>query len=307
MPLEIERSERWADLEPCAKAFVVVVSVECLSLVGLLVQTLVKLAATESLIYLAVLCFYMVAGFAYFSLDAVFKENHFQLVVAQAVHVFIWLFSIYDYFTDLTGEDDTLEKTVVAICVSLVQIFYPINAYYVWSSFGYRRINLVGSRPENIEMFNVLQTYLSLLKFDVVAAGYVLLLSSFFRYSFSELEYILLAVAFVFSLAWSRVGYLAVVKEEFTYSTWFLVLSWVGPAYLIYKVIEICQHAAVPERDVNTARIGAFFFCAGCFMILRAMLVVWSRKCSDQFGKGLKERIFVPQEFTSFPVPSYSN
>jgi len=254
---------------------------------------------TEDRIYLSTIGSVMALSYFYFGVDSILQENIFQFTMANVVHICIWFLSLYEW----VNSNGKIYENVVRYCFYIMTLFQfaflPALSYYVVESFGWRAFKIVGASERLQRIFTTSQMFFSLVKLDIVASTFLLLIASYFSSRknneiFDRVDFALTCVAYGFSLVWSLVGYMSVQREDAVMMRWFMFVSWVEPCYVVYKIVQITRNADITSLEV------LFFIFAGASFILRGMLIVWAHFARSNFGQGLKERIMLRE--TSSPL-----
>jgi len=72
----------------------------------------------------------------------------------------------------------------------------------------------------------------------------------------------------------------------------FLPLSLVEPAYLIYRIIEITKDWDTSTADGKDVLVYSFLGAAILAFIVRGLVLISLKLVVDNFGKGLREKVF---------------
>ncbi|GAB6020007.1 hypothetical protein CHUAL_002757 [Chamberlinius hualienensis] len=245
---------------------------------------------TYSLLLL-ISCFFCV----FYVFNGVLRERQYEIYAFTAAVLLVLVYCILEYSLYPSG------RNVIKLARLIVgSVLAPVNvvmAVLVARRFGWLEFRIVGAAEALQQMYRQLCFYLSLQRFDVQAAlSFTILVLRNGREINIE-EILTLSIGIPLTIIGFIVGYIAVVKE-YKWLVWiFILLNFIQPTYIIYKISVIylgnkemrsCFDDVAASCIHVYSIIGVGFFA----FLVRAVLLFELLIVYRNFGFGLNERDF---------------
>lgn len=141
-------------------------------------------------------------------------------------------------------------------------------------------------------MYRYAGLYSSLLKFDFQLG---VSLAVFVITKVQELtlrDEVTVGVGIPLQLAWSILGWFAMRREQMILVYLFIPLSFVEPAYLIYRIDKVANNWDQDIANGQGVLDYSFLGAASLAFVVRVLVLVALKFVVNNFGKGLKETVF---------------
>ncbi|XP_020625617.1 uncharacterized protein LOC110063004 [Orbicella faveolata] len=234
----IGKVKTFAGLEVDEVAFLIISVVNVLIAIGLTIDRLVELKKDTPDYTFAIILFINIGFCLFYAVHGVLREREFEL---YAYMVGILVLSCY-IIIDLSVNSRTTLKWVrfaAIVFLGSINIYFVIK---VAQGFGYLAFKTIGASEELHKMYRNAGMYSCLLKFDLQLA---VSLAVFVIMNVTDLELrdkVTVGVGVPFQLAWSILGWCAMRREMMILVWIFIPLSFVEPAYLIYRINKVAHN-----------------------------------------------------------------
>ncbi|KAJ7331212.1 hypothetical protein OS493_019994 [Desmophyllum pertusum] len=285
----IGKVKTFAGLEAVEWTFLIISVINVLVAVGLTINRLVVLENDTPDYTFAIILFINIGFCLFYAVHGVLREREFELY-AYIVGIIVVLCYIS---IDLIVNTRTALKWVRL--VAMVLLGFP-NMYFgikVAQGFGYLAFKTVGAAEELHRMYRYAGMYSCLLKFDLQLA---VSLAVFVIMNVTDLELhdkVTIGIGIPLQLAWSILGWFAMRRELMILVQIFIPLSLVEPAYLIYRINKVATNWSKNTSDGKDVLAYSFLGAASLAFIVRVLVLITLRFVVNNFGKGLKETVFM--------------
>lgn len=258
----------------------------------------------EAVFYSSVAAFIQLA-FLYFSYDAVFSENRFQMFASLQLSILMTLYVIFKYLApfDLGEFWNDWKAPYTATKVGF-QVLFMFLAPVSMNHFGYHAFKTVGSDKALQGLYHVFLQFVTLVKMDFILSFVLVAMYGFFfgRVDLERVrvELALDSIAMILTFVLTLWGWIAVTSEK-GWMMWMLYFwSLVEPAYIVYKLYcfnpwGTSKRCYVPQQ----VTLGQFVLIGVLAIMIKLLLIQAAIRCHRNFGKGLKQRVFRLQDRTS--------
>eukprot|EP00753_Platysulcus_tardus_P007242 PLAT14990.1.p1 GENE.PLAT14990.1~~PLAT14990.1.p1 ORF type:complete len:327 (+),score=135.47 PLAT14990.1:35-982(+) len=271
-------------LPAICKLYAVLVLIQSALMVAMATLVLMHDGSIEAARHYAILALFCTAALLIFALDSLLSENVLQFYAGLVMSVLLTLFLGIHVGRSTYGKVWHDHGALLFYVMLAFNIVYIAMAYPVSRAFGYRMYKSVGADTRLQGLFRHFQRFLSLLKMDfVLAVLTVWVLGVFVRVQSYELyiDYSMLIVA----VAWSVLGWRAVMEENRSKMRLFLLFSFAEPAYIIYKLVAVYAGAFTLQQLRRQAL--QFIVVSVIALIVRVLLFVQACRVFSNFHRGL--------------------
>ncbi|ETO25654.1 hypothetical protein RFI_11483 [Reticulomyxa filosa] len=311
---------RWRKVKKIEKVYLGIVILHALMLFALGVYSLIRHSLPKTFVLLA---FFIGFCFFLFSVESVLTENYVQLRCSILSAMFISAYLVW-YYADNTDEVSTFALVLIALSCIISLSYVPLY-YFVKESFGWYRYEAM-TKPNEMLMKCYLQyqSFNSFLQLDtelVIIFIFVLVIPEHSRANITgSISWII--IQFVWTLIgffsfyihirihvhiyYMRGGrkkkdhYIFLLKKKGEVSvrfetrylaSIFLMMSVIIPAYFIAELYWILSE----DRDKGALYITRkqYIVTFVLFVLARFLSLYWSVLCILNFGKGLKNEVFI--------------
>uniref|UniRef100_A0A7M5VDC2 DUF7789 domain-containing protein n=2 Tax=Clytia hemisphaerica TaxID=252671 RepID=A0A7M5VDC2_9CNID len=240
----------------------------------------------------------------YYVVHGVFCERPLELLVSVIATLIVMLYCIVEYAVhgyQSVGENKNLKLgRLIAVCalgpVDIVMGCTIAFQYYVSGNLIFRT---VGGNSVLQVMCKRMFMFTALLKFDfqlVINLLILILVGNVHRVTLGES--LVIGLGAFFSIIWLILGYLMLRYELMRLSSVFWLFSLAEPGYIVYLFIRTGKELKKNDLDLKSAHT-MLLYCvilAGVVaLLIRIALVVVSIIVTRNFGKGLKEKVYVDE------------
>ncbi|XP_046390605.1 uncharacterized protein LOC124159102 [Ischnura elegans] len=267
-----------------------------LTLAGVLAITLYRLfllPTATSEFTLAVLVLFNILFCYIYAFHGVFYEQPNEIYFLVLSTVIILVYSVVGYHVGEIQDSVKTGKLMYTCFVGpiIVILGFQIGCHYRVS--GNLLFRTVGGDPYMQIICRRAQLQCVLLLFDAqLMYSAILLVIHAVGINLVQ-ELLVLILGSIFTLIWILIGYLMVRCESLIAMAAFLTLSVVQPSYIIWRL----STAGVHQQDLLGKTI--LQVSASFFLFVHAYLVGNTVRVYQNFGKGLKEKIFGDTRSTS--------
>ncbi|KAL0489492.1 golgi apparatus membrane protein [Acrasis kona] len=192
----------------------------------------------------------IVLDMGYMLVEAIVKENEFQLAAFLLQSLFMVIVTGYQMAPAVRGIIFKPNYVIIlGLCVTSFLPFLIAVALFisflglsipVFQSFGWKIFKHVGSNPKLNSAYRLYSIYVAMNKLDNFLVICVLVTNSFFLYFKQIGGYVGFALLFALSLAIPNLNIRIVVKKEiYSLHILFLLWSFAMPIFLLWRVIDM--------------------------------------------------------------------
>eukprot|EP00297_Palpitomonas_bilix_P007306 CAMPEP_0113880268 /NCGR_PEP_ID=MMETSP0780_2-20120614/7690_1 /TAXON_ID=652834 /ORGANISM="Palpitomonas bilix" /LENGTH=386 /DNA_ID=CAMNT_0000866923 /DNA_START=236 /DNA_END=1396 /DNA_ORIENTATION=+ /assembly_acc=CAM_ASM_000599 len=196
-----------------ARAFVVIMSIECVLLSGFSLAKIALDIENHDDIAFTLSVLTTVLFFAFLLFDAVINENQYELIAFFTLSVVLIIRVIYEFFSDAEKSCEILAVNFFAALTSIIfqMALFPLGAL-VYKELGWKAFLYFERDKRKIKMYSVYQVFVAFLKFDFQFG----ILFTIFSYYFAPKGFgVPLAVfCFATTIAQPLLGYFGARKER---------------------------------------------------------------------------------------------
>ena len=237
----------------------------------------------------AVVALYTLTAFGFFTLDAVFAENTFQLGASLATAVLIAAWTIISTAESRPGYGavwgEWSLRLMITHCVCTVA--YLALAFPVYRAFGWNAYRVLGTADsELLAYYERFYQFCSCLKIDFVVCVLLVLIGWLFIFGVADLRFWASIGAAVATLLVIILAWFGATRESKLCMWLFFCMSLLEPAFIVYELYVLAVGEASFAIKGSTFPTAATI--GGIAIILRICLVYQGCKVCSNFGKGLK-------------------
>lgn len=277
-------------LEVVEWKFLTISVINVLVAIGLTIERLVKLEKDTPDYTFAIILFINIMFCFFYAVHGILREREFELY-AYIVGIIVLLSYVC---VDLIVNKKKPTKLKWARFGAIIALGIP-NIYFgikVARDFGFLAFKVVGASESLHRMYRYAGMYSSLLKFDlqlgVSLAVFVITKVQVLR----PQDKVTVGVGIPLQLAWSILGWFAMRREWMVLVYLFVPLSFVEPAYLIYRIYQVADNLDKDLADGRDVLDYSFLGAASLAFVVRVLVLVALKLVVNNFGKGLKETVF---------------
>jgi len=190
------------------------------------------------------------------------------------------------------GKIDALQLAILIVVVLLKIAFIVISVGLFKSFDKWRFRKLVASLQSDPDLrasFKWYEIWITLLKLDIMFGIDFILMGLFFFFSTTETIFNFIGLFIAFT--WAIMGNIGVRLEDKRVMCAFFIFSFIAPLYYIYKLVQF-----ITESQYSSSPLPQIYLAATLALLVRCLLLASTIKMWDNFGRGLKERVFDPEE-----------
>ncbi|XP_072019298.1 uncharacterized protein [Amphiura filiformis] len=265
-----------------------------LGALGLTLERIIDVEKDTADATFAVLLLINIVFVTFYILNGVFGERAFE-VLAFVIGVFVLLlYCVINYIQNPGSGNENIIKLTRLV---LISVFGPVDIvlglfiakqYHDSKNLIFRT---VGANVALQELCTKVFLCESLLKFDLqLTMSLVFLIMNDGLATIDLEEKLVLGIGISYGIIWICLGYLAMRYENKTLSWMFLCTSWMQPAYIVYKLVDL----GLDWLGMISATI---VVCSFFGLILRGSVFAVFILVYRNFGQGLKEKVLnIPAE-----------
>ncbi|XP_002737380.1 uncharacterized protein LOC100374839 [Saccoglossus kowalevskii] len=290
------KTRHYSDLEKKEIFFLTISLISILATIGLTIERITSVFTKgEPDFTFALLLLIHSVFILYYVIDGVFRERPYELAVFVIGVAFIMIYCITNYIGTFAEDKLNVIKLIRLVLIAvlgpadIVLGCYLTRQYYISRNLIFRT---VGASAELQDICSLMYFCEALLKFDfqLEVSMFVLVLSAGTD-NVETFDYVLLVVGLVYGLLWNTMGYVAIRYENKALVWTFLAFSVFGPAYIIYKMVDLGMNWNTIDQEFMYLTV-VIIICAAAALIVRVVLVITMVKVYQNFGKGLKEKAY---------------
>jgi hypothetical protein len=244
----------------------------------------------------ALIVIYAAAALLFFAFDAVWLGSVFEFRDSIATSLILTVYVMYTFFaSNLTIVIKNSVEISWAIATGIFQLVFVIGVFFIEKSFMYRAFRQVGANQEMQSMYRTLMVCESLMKLDAVIAFLLMLMSYLFLGGGMSKTAAVSIAAAVFTIAWTVSLFSSIRREDKCLIIAVFACCWIQPAYVIYKLIDLKLNPGHYSADASPRVRGfeEFLFIGVFYVLVRFSLIVYAWSCWGNFGKGLRNKVFL--------------
>jgi hypothetical protein len=298
------QANTFAALTTVNKAFLAIVVLEFLAVLGLTIERLATIPLPLNTItsradftYALVLIFNG-AFCVYYAFHGVLREQKMEVYVFIIASVLLTIYVIYQFAESdsYVGYSDNwydvLLSRLVVVCVLVPPSI--ILGFLSARDFGWVAFRTVGGDAVLGDAFQIYSLFLGMLKVDLQVGFTVVMMLGFNNIVDDTAELVTTIVGLVLTIIWALIAWASVRYERKALVVVVCLFAWCEPAYLIWKLVLL--HSSDTLADY--VKGPAILACAAGF-IVRVFLLLFFVQAVRNFGKGLTERFIVRHITTS--------
>lgn len=271
---------------------------------GLTIYQLIKASEEQNYfdIIFTILIIFNAVCCLFYAIHGLLRERAYELYALIAAMIIILLYCIVQY-TVTTNSSIVKLVRLIAACI-LVPLDFILMVLVV-KNFGWLEFKIVGASEALQQMYRQTAKFSTLLKFDLqVTISFVILFMKLKldqTMSISTVELVIVILGIPFSMAWDMLGYIMMRKEIASGAVAFLVLGLVKPGFYLFKIVQLYQALLLPS-PIKPSQYMTYTLltAAAVAMIVWLFLMVELYFVYHNFGKGLKERVFLLETKSSW-------
>ncbi|CAE1259480.1 unnamed protein product [Acanthosepion pharaonis] len=273
------------------------------AVLGLTIYQLVNVIEVKNYfeIIFTVLIIFNAACCLFYTIHGLLQERPYELYALISTLIIILLHFIVQ-FAVTTDHSPVKLARLIAAC-----IFVPLNLFLmvlVVQNFGWLELKIVGASEALQQMYRQTTKFSTLLKFDfqITMSFAILFMKLKFDQSltFTKAELIIISLAVAFSMAWDMLGYVMMWKEVTIGAFVFLFSGMVKPGFYLYKIITLYQVLPLSSTKSSLYIIYTMLTAAAVALIVWLFLMVEFYFVYQNFGKGLREHVFLIETKSSW-------
>ncbi|KAF2076047.1 hypothetical protein CYY_002661 [Polysphondylium violaceum] len=279
-----KKQSKLQDIPTIGKVFLLCVFLELLVTFSVLVIRLAKwdgLNDNFKFSVLALLCSFFLFFYAF---DSIYHENKFQLFSFIIMVSVISLAGIYQFYKSILMYHDITSW----LRFTSALFFIPLNvtlAYFSYKRFGWRLYKKIGTSIELRRLYKTYEVFLSLLKIDIFINS-LMIGCFFFFYQQYYIEFYINFIILALNIIWVFSGKISIQEESRVLFFIFIFTSWIVPCFDSWKIATIIELMVTKSNDWDNG-IPVMIFAFVSFLN-RVLLILYSTKAYNNFGKGLK-------------------
>ncbi|XP_071945588.1 uncharacterized protein [Antedon mediterranea] len=227
----------------------------------------------------------------YYVIHAVLKEHPWELFVFSTMILLVLVVCIVNYTITYNHSKDHV-KLVRLVLISCVAPFVVILAAKIGINYHRAKNLIFRTVGANLKLQNIcgkMYLFADLQKFDLQLQISMLVLVLKEGANLNLLEEIVLGVGIPLGLIWNVLGYVSVWRESKPLVVFYLSTSWIFPAYILYKYIDIgFNWVSEASKLLPTCII----ICGTLALIIRLWIVGIIGYLYRHFGHDLGNKVF---------------
>lgn len=240
--------------------------------------------------------------FVLFAWDAMINENEYQLFTFLFFSILVTLYAFFSMVLRF-GDSSDLSPAVPIIMFAIFfvgEFVLFFVGYQVYHTFGWRVFTKIGADPNKRTMYRMYLILMTLIKLDTGIALVLIGQYTSLILKIDDAEFYLNILAVFVIAGYIFVIYYAVRKESLLLFYIFAFLSILEPSYIIFKLVRFATSpvlevasgsgstALLVESGTLLSSYPLLVASAGTALIVRCVVIYYSIRCYQNFGKGLR-------------------
>jgi len=243
--------------------------------------------------YLAIIVLFGCLWFFYFSFHGIYRHNKFELFSFLIALILVTGYVIYRFIRRSLDSNLDIVQYLGLIVVGVLDACFVVVSLRLFKTFNEWRLQkMVPALVNDLDLraLHWYEAWSALLKLDVLCGIIMILMGIFFFFSTWETVVSMAGILVLF--AWVFVGRIGIRLEDKKFVLFFFLFSILQPIDYIQTLVAFSSNN--PQYD--GLPLGQIFIAAILALVVRLSLVLVSVKLVVSFGKGLRDKVFDPEE-----------
>ncbi|XP_071446405.1 uncharacterized protein [Hetaerina americana] len=273
--------------------FLGIVSFTLFAVLAITLYRVLELPPTVSEFTLGILVLFNIVFCYVYAYHGVLFEQPNEIGFLVLSTVIILIYSVLGYHAGEIQDSVKTGKLVYMCFIGPIIVILGCQIGYDYGISGNLVFKIVGADPFMQKICRRAQLQIVLLFFDAQAiASCIILVIHAVGISLVQ-EVLVFCLGCIFIVVWLMIGYFAVLCESLLCMAAFLTLCTVQPSYVVWRLV-VANSYQPDFLDLSIVNASGVFF-----LLIHSYLIVNSIRVYQNFGKGLKEKIFGDQRQTS--------